>query len=374
MTSASTPASAARGGQDADARADAGAGHGIGSGSGPARAAEGGAARSGAALTYARHAAGKLAGAAVSLLAVLVTSFFLFRVIPGDPVRTMTHGKPTTPEQLATLRHQFGLDLPMWQQFTDYCGKALTGDLGTSFQFHAPVGELIAQKLPATLLLTGTAVVLYSALGLWLGTRSAWRHGSLGDRLNTGVALTLWSVPSFWLGLLLIIVFSVGLGPVPGIFPTGGMESGTGETGFGYVLDVAHHMVLPVLTLIAVGYAQTLLVMRSSLLDEMGGDYLTTARAKGLRDDVVRRRHALPNALLPTVTMVFINLGHVAAGSILVETVFSWPGLGGLFYQALSVPDLPLVQGLFVVFAGAMIVMNLIADLLYPLLDPRVGR
>ncbi|MEV6724838.1 ABC transporter permease [Streptomyces xanthochromogenes] len=327
----------------------------------------------GPALAHLRYVGGKLAGAVVSLFAVLVTSFFLFRIIPGDPVRTMTHGRQVSAEQLAALRSQFGLDLPLWQQFTHYCGGALTGDLGTSYQFHAPVGSLIAEKLPATLLLTGTAVVLYSALGIWLGTRSAWRSGGLGDRFHTGLALTLWSVPSFWLGLLLVITFSVGTGPVPGLFPTGGMASGD-TSGFAYVLDVAHHMVLPVLTLVAVQYAQTLLVMRSSLLDEMGGDYLTTARAKGLRDAAVRRRHAVPNALLPTVTMLFINLGHVAAGSILVETVFSWPGLGGLFYQALSVPDLPLVQGLFVVFAGAMIAMNLLADLLYPLLDPRVGR
>lgn len=322
---------------------------------------------------YLRYGAGKLGGAVISLIAVLVTGFFLFRIIPGDPVKAMTHGLPTSAEQLATLRRQFGLDLPLWQQFTDYCGRALTGDLGISYQFHAPVGELIAQKLPATLLLTGTAVLLYSTLGLWLGTRSAWRHGGRRDRLTTGVALTLWSVPSFWLGLLLIIVFSVGVGPLPGLFPTGGMESG-GEQGLAYAVDVAHHLVLPVLTLVAVGYAQTLLVVRSSLLDEMGSDYLTTARAKGLRDAVVRRRHAVPNALLPTMTMIFINLGHVVAGSILVETVFSWPGLGGLFYQALSVPDLPLVQGLFIVFAGAMIVMNLLADLIYPLLDPRVRR
>ncbi|MGW2483312.1 ABC transporter permease [Streptomyces sp. NPDC001571] len=327
----------------------------------------------GRALTSARYAGGKLAGAVVSLFAVLVTSFFLFRIIPGDPVRTMTHGRQVSAEQLAYLRGQFGLDLPLWQQFTRYCGGALTGDLGTSYQFHAPVGPLIAEKLPATLLLTGTAVVLYSVLGIWLGTRSAWRAGGLGDRFHTGLALTLWSVPSFWLGLLLIITFSVGTGPVPGLFPTGGMESGDAR-GWGHVLDVAHHLVLPVTTLVAVQYAQTLLVMRSSLLDEMGGDYLTTARAKGLRDAMVRRHHAVPNALLPTVTMLFINLGHVAAGSILVETVFSWPGLGGLFYQALSVPDLPLVQGLFVVFAGTMILMNLLADLLYPLLDPRVGR
>ncbi|MET8951734.1 ABC transporter permease [Streptomyces sp. NPDC004533] len=322
---------------------------------------------------YLRYAAGKAAGAVVSLLAVLVTGFFLFRLIPGDPVKFMTGGRPVSVQQLAAYRREFGLDLPMWQQFTDYCGKALTGDLGTSYQFRAPVIDKITEALPNTLLLTGTAFVLYSALGIVLGTRSAWRHGSIGDRLNTGLALTLYSVPSFWLGLLLIIVFAVGAGPVPGLFPTGGMESG-GEEGLAHAVDVAHHLVLPVLTLIAVQYGETLLVTRSALLDEMGSDYLTTARAKGLRDDLVRRRHAVPNALLPTVTLIFVNLGRTVAGVILVETVFSWPGLGGLFYQALSVPDLPLVQGLFFVFAAAVIVMNTLADLLYPLLDPRVGR
>ncbi|GGN76916.1 ABC transporter permease [Streptomyces albiflavescens] len=322
---------------------------------------------------YLRYVAGKLGGAAVSLLAVLVTSFFLFRLIPGDPVKYMTGGRQVSAEQLANYRKEFGLDLPMWEQFTDYCGKALTGDLGTSYQFRAPVIDKITEALPNTLLLTGTAFVLYTALGIFIGTRSAWRNGGLSDRLNTGLALTLYSIPSFWLGLLLIIVFSVGMGPIPGLFPTGGMESG-GKEGFAYVVDVAHHLVLPVVTLVAVEYGQTLLVTRSALLDEMGSDYLTTARAKGLRDDLVRRRHAVPNALLPTVTLIFINLGRTVAGVILVETVFSWPGLGGLFYQALSVPDLPLVQGLFFVFAAAVIVMNTLADLIYPLLDPRVGR
>ncbi|MGW3954268.1 ABC transporter permease [Streptomyces sp. NPDC004752] len=329
--------------------------------------------RSGTWTGYLRYGAAKVGGAVVSLLAVLVTGFFLFRLIPGDPVKTMTLGRQVSAEQLAEYRREFGLDLPLWEQFTDYCGKALTGDLGTSYQFRTPVIDKITEALPHTLLLTGTAFLLYTALGMYLGTRAAWRHGRLGDRLNTGLALTLYSVPSFWLGLLVIIVFSVGLGPVPGLFPTGGMESG-GEQGFAYVLDVAHHLVLPVLTLVAVEYGQTLLVTRSALLDEMGSDYLTTARAKGLRDDLVRRRHAVPNALLPTVTLVFVNLGRTVAGVILVETVFSWPGLGGLFYQALSVPDLPLVQGLFLFFAAAVIVMNTLADLLYPLLDPRVGR
>lgn len=322
---------------------------------------------------YLRYVAGKMGGAAVSLLAVLVTSFFLFRLIPGDPVKHMTGGRQVSAEQLATYRREFGLDLPLWQQFTGYCGKALAGDLGTSYQFNAPVLDKITEALPNTLLLTGTAFVLYTALGVFLGTRAAWRHGGLGDRLNTGLALTLYSIPSFWLGLLLIIVFAVGIGPIPGLFPTGGMESG-GEEGFAYVLDVAHHLILPVITLVAVEYGQTLLVTRSALLDEMGSDYLTTARAKGLRDDLVRRRHAVPNAMLPTVTLIFVNLGRTVAGVILVETVFSWPGLGGLFYQALSVPDLPLVQGLFFIFAAAVIVMNTLADLIYPLLDPRVGR
>ncbi|MFD1667811.1 ABC transporter permease, partial [Streptomyces calvus] len=322
---------------------------------------------------YPRYVAGKAAGAAVSLLAVLVTGFFLFRLIPGDPVKFMTGGRQVSAAQLAAYREEFGLDLPLWRQFTDYCGKALTGDLGTSYQFRTPVIDKITEALPNTLLLTGTAFVLYTALGIVLGTRSAWRHGRLGDRINTGLALTLHSLPSFWLGLLLIITLSVGIGPLPGLFPTGGMESG-GEEGFAYAVDVAHHLVLPVVTLVAVEYGQTLLVTRSALLDEMGSDYLTTARAKGLRDDLVRRRHAVPNALLPTVTLIFINLGRTVAGVILVETVFSWPGLGGLFYQALSVPDLPLVQGLFLVFAAAVIVTNTLADLIYPLFDPRVGR
>ena len=324
-------------------------------------------------VAYLRYVAAKVAGALISLFAVLVTSFFLFRLIPGDPVKSMTGGRQVSAEQLRAYRREFGLDLPLWQQFTDYCGKALTGDLGTSYQFHTPVIDKITEALPNTLLLTGTAFVVYTALGIALGTRAAWRSGRLGDRINTGLALTLFSVPSFWLGLVLIIVFAVGVGPIPDLFPTGGMESGD-ASGFGKVIDVAHHLVLPVLTLVAVQYGETLLVTRSALLDEMGSDYLTTARAKGLRDDLVRRKHAVPNAMLPTMTLIFVNLGRVVAGTVLVETVFSWPGLGGVFYQALSVPDLPLVQGLFLVFSAAVIVMNTLADLIYPLLDPRVGR
>jgi peptide/nickel transport system permease protein len=266
------------------------------------------------------------------------------------------------------MREEFGLDRPMGEQFVNYLTGVLKFDLGQSFQYNRPVVELIGDRLWPTILLVGTALVLSAALGFVLGAAGAWRHGSLRDRVNTGVALTLWSVPSFWLGLILIVVFSPGAG----WFPTSGMRKDSGLTGIESVVDIAHHMVLPTVTLVAVFYAQYLMIMRSSLLDEMGSDYLITARAKGLRDAAVRRRHAVPNALLPSVTLIFVNLGFVVFGAVLVETIFSWPGLGQLFYEGLHVPDLPLVQGLFIVFSASVIVMNLIADLLYPFLDPRV--
>jgi len=322
-----------------------------------------------------RYIAGRLVGAAFSLLAVALIGFFLFRVVPGDPVRTMTEDQAVSLEQLEALRREFGLDQPLWQQFLDYVVQLLHFDLGTSYQYRGaePVSGLIAEKLGPTVLLVGTATALSATVGLWLGVRSAWRNGSISDRVNTGVALTLWSVPTFWLGLMMIIVFAAGLGPVPDLFPAGGMRD-PGVTGWSAVPNVAHHLVLPVVTLAAVVYAQYLLVMRSSLLDEMGSDYLVTARAKGLRDVAVRRKHAVRNALLPTVTMLSIDLGQVVAGAILVETVFSWPGLGHMFYAALKVPDLPLLQGMFIFFSAAVILLNLLADLVYPLLDPRIGR
>lgn len=316
-----------------------------------------------------RHVAGRLATALASLAAVVVAAFFLFRILPGDPVRAMTEGREVSAQQREELRRQFGLDQPLWQQFADYALGLLRLDLGTSFQYREPVTELVLDRLGPTLLLAGTGTAVAVSLGLFLGTRAGWRPGSPADRAHTAVALFFWSVPTFWLGLLLIVLLASGRGITPGLFPTGGMAD---PAGGGTVLDTVRHMVLPVTTMAAVVYAQYLMIMRSSLLEERGADYLTTARAKGLRDALVRRRHAVPNALLPTVTLVFLNLGQVVSGVILVETVFSWPGLGQLFYSGLRVPDLGLVQGLFVLFAASVILMNLLADLVYPLLDPRV--
>jgi peptide/nickel transport system permease protein len=320
-------------------------------------------ARGGGALRYVLT---KVGGGLISLALVIVLGFLLFRVLPGDVVQTMSRGRPASPEQMAALERQLGLDKPMYQQFLDYLWKLLHGDLGTSYEYRVPVLEKIGERLWPTVLLVGVSTVIAILLGLWLGTRSAWRRGSRFDRVSTGVALTLWSTPTFWLGMLLLAAGS-------GAFPTAGfVNSDTPPDFLSQAIDVAHHMVLPTITLVAVIYAQYQLVMRSSLLEEMGADYLTTARAKGLRDDLVRRRHAVPNALLPTVTLVFLHLGFVIAGAVTTETVFSWPGLGLLTYDALSNRDLPLLQGTFIVLAAAVIAMNVLADILYRVLDPRV--
>ncbi|GAB3697255.1 ABC transporter permease [Saccharopolyspora tripterygii] len=320
-----------------------------------------------------RFVGGKIGGGLVSLLLVAVLGFFLFRVMPGDPVRTMTRGAPMTSQQIADLRERLGLDQPLWKQFLDFLGNLLRGDLGTSYTYSRPVGELIVQRVGPTVLLVGTATVLAIVLGLWMGARAAWKHGGAFDKATSSVALALWSVPTFWLGLIVLMAFGVGVGPIPGLFPVGGIsDPDTPPEFLPQILDVAHHMVLPVLTMLAVIYAEYLMVMRSSLLEEMGEDYLTTARAKGLREDLVRSRHAVPNALLPAVTLIFLRLGLVVAGAITVETVFSWPGLGLLTFEALRVPDLPLLQGIFIVLAGSVVVMNVLADLLYRVIDPRV--
>lgn len=315
----------------------------------------------------ARFVLRKIVEAVISVLLVIVLFFFLFRLLPGDPVATMVRDRPTSPQQLAELREKMGVDDPVLVQFGKYLWGLLHGNLGESYLIRGrPVADMIGERLWPTILLVGSATVLAVLLGLWLGIRAAWRRDSFFDRAQTGIALTLWSVPQFWLGLMLLV--STG-----GLFPSRGMHSPDAAPDFlSQTLDVAHHLVLPCVTLLAVFYAQYMLIMRSSLLGEMDADYLTTARAKGLRDDVVRRRHAVPNALLPTTTLVFMQLGSVVAGAITVEAVFSWPGLGLLTYDALHGPDLPVLQGVFTVLATAVVLMNLLAELLYRVLDPRV--
>lgn len=320
-----------------------------------------------------RYVVGKVVGALGSLAFMLVFNFFLFRVLPGDPVRTLARNRLVSQKQMDELTRTLGLDQPLPQQFLTYLQNTFTGELGLSFKYRVPVADLIVDRLWPTLLLVGTGTLLATTIGLWLGVRSAWNRGSRFDRATTGTALTLYAMPEWWLGLLLMSALAVGVGPIPGLFPTGGLVSpGVDPWSLEGVLDVAWHLTLPVVTLTAAYVAEYLLIMRSSLLDEMGEDYLVTARAKGLRDIAVRDKHAVPNALLPATTLVALNLGFVVAGAITIETVFSIPGLGLLTTEALEVPDFPLLQGTFLFFSAAVIVANLAANLLYAYLDPRV--
>jgi peptide/nickel transport system permease protein len=318
----------------------------------------------------ARYALRSVGSGLATLAFVVVFNFFLFRMLPGDPIGLYTRGRNVAPEQIAELRAE--LDKPITEQFLTYISNPFASTINSA-RFNRPVWELIGDRVGSTLLLVGTAILLASIFGTLIGIRAAWKRGERFDSVSSAVTLTLYAMPEFWLGMILLIMFGVGTAITPGIFPIGGIITpGVDPASIEGVLNVAWHMVLPVTTLAAVYLAEYALVMRASLIDEMGQDYLTVARAKGLKDKVVRRHHAVPNAILPTVTLIFMNLGFVISGAITVETVFSWPGLGLLTYDALRGPDIALLQATFLLFSIGVIVANIIADLMYAVLDPRV--
>jgi peptide/nickel transport system permease protein len=317
----------------------------------------------------ARFVLGKVLGALGTLAFVVVFNFFLFRVVEGDPVANLFRGRNLTASQREELRVQFGLDGSQWEQFVAYVKQTLQLNLGRSYTTNQPVIDEIWQALPATVALVGTAAVLSTALGLWIGTSAGWSRGTRKDRLLTSGSMVTWSTPEFWLGMILLSFFAARLE----LFPTGGISDPSSDaSGLAHLADQARHMFLPCLTLTVAYLGEYALIMRSSIVDVMREDYLTLARAKGLRDVQVRNRHAVRNALLPSTALIAINFGFVISGAITVETVFSWPGLGLLTFDALRGPDLPMLQGLFLVFSAAVILFNLAADLLYPYLDPRV--
>jgi peptide/nickel transport system permease protein len=325
-----------------------------------------------------RYAGGGMGGyvvrrvlsAAGTLFFVLVFNFFLFRLLPGDPISLYTRGRNMDQEQLRQLRRD--LDQPMLTQFVDYLTNPFSSGVDST-QFSRPVWDVIGDYVWPTVLLLGTATILSAVIGIAMGIRGGWSRGGSFDRASTGISLTLYAMPEFWLGMVLLILLSTGIGPLPGIFPSGGtITPGVDKWSLEGIADQAWHLFLPALTLTLAYLAEYALVMRSSLVDELRQDYLTTARAKGMRDKRVRRSHAVPNALLPTVTLVFLNIGFVVSGAITVETVFSWPGLGLLSYQAIRGPDIPLLQAIFLLFSIAVVVANLVADIVVAAVDPRV--
>jgi peptide/nickel transport system permease protein len=317
----------------------------------------------------ARFVAVKVLGSLATLAFVVVFNFFLFRVVEPDPVANLFRGRNLTQEQRQELQQQFGLDGSRLEQFGRYVQQTARLNLGRSYVSNEPVASEILERAWPTIALVGVSTLLSTVFGVLLGIVAAWRRGSKADYASTTFTMTTYSMPDFWLGMLLLIAFAVVLG----WFPVGGItDPGSDASGIAKLLDQAHHMFLPALTLTLAYLGEYTLIMRSSLLETMREDYLVLARAKGLRDVVVRNRHAVPNAILPVVTLIAINFGFVLSGAIAVEAIFSWPGLGLLTYDSLNAPDLPMLQGLFLVFSASVIFFNLIANLLYAYLDPRV--
>jgi peptide/nickel transport system permease protein len=305
-------------------------------------------------------------------LFVLVLNFFLFRALPSDPARILTRAARASPSVQEQIREEFGLDRPLMVQFVDYIGDTAQGQLGVSYHFTRPVSEVIGAAVWPTVLLLGVATFGATLLGILLGIWGSWRRGTLADTSSLSFSLVTYAMPEFWLGMLLLLLFSVWLGIFPTSFmSTFGLHDAPFWTQFTDTLD---HLFLPALTLILALLGEYALIMRSSVIEVMNEDYVTTARAKGLREALVLRRHVVPNALLPVVTLSAINLGFVVSGAITVETVFSWPGLGRLTFQAIDALDYPLLQGLFLLFSAAVIAATLVADLLLGVLDPRVAR
>jgi peptide/nickel transport system permease protein len=317
----------------------------------------------------ARFVTGRMLGAVATLVFVLVFNFFLFRVVQADPVANLFRGRNLTDQQRIQLTQQFGLGGSKGHQFVRYLEETAKLNLGRSYTSNEPVASEIARGAWPTVALVGISTVLSTVFGVLIGIVAAWRRGSVGDYASTTFTMATYSMPDFWLGMLLLTAFAVSLG----WFPVGGItDAASSATGLSKLLDEAKHMVLPALTLTLAYLGEYAIVMRSSLLDTMREDYLVLARAKGLRDTLVRNRHAVPNALLPVVTLIAINFGFILSGAIAVETIFSWPGLGLATFEAIQGPDLPMLQGLFLVFSVSVIFFNLLADLAYAYLDPRV--
>jgi peptide/nickel transport system permease protein len=304
------------------------------------------------------------------ILAVLALNFTLIHAAPGDPASVIAGEMGGADElALASIRKSYGLDKPLVQQFFTYIGKTLTGDFGQSFQYSKPVLELILDRIGPTILLVLTALFLAISIGTFMGVLAARKPTSFFSGFVTITSLIGYSMPVFWTGILLVILF----GKIIPIMPIAGMRDvRIMGTGWIMVLDVLHHLVLPAITLALVYVAQYSRLSRTSMLEVLSSDYIRTARAKGLNETRVVFQHALRNALMPVVTIAGLQFGNLISGALLVETVFSWPGMGTLALDAILSRDYPTLLGILAFSATLVIVANLLTDLSYRWLDPRL--
>jgi peptide/nickel transport system permease protein len=325
----------------------------------------------------------KIGFAISTLIVVIIFNFFLFRILPGDPVKLIVHSPRMTAESQERIRTSFGLDKPIWfnmdklregdilgafdTQFTAYVRNLFRGDLGVSFSTRMDVTNLLKERVWRTVVLVVLGEVLAIGIGIVLGMIAAWRRGT---KLDTSIllwGLFTWAMPTFFFGIILMIL-------VRGHFPIGGMVTPGlhPEDGWVYWKDVGWHLILPTITLTILYMSEYMLIMRSSVVEVLSEDFILTAKAKGMNAFQIFRDHALKNSMLPMVTIIALTLGYTVGGAIQVETVFSWPGIGRLMFEAVQKRDYPVLQGTFLLLAVSVIVANLIADLLYATLDPRV--
>ncbi len=314
----------------------------------------------------------RIVQALLTILFIILLNFILFRAMPGSPERVLTRNPNISAEVKDQLRAKWGLDKPLIpDQFVAFVASTAQGDLGVSYKYRGqPVTEVLGSRIWPTVILFGLGEVIAIVAGMALGAYAGWRRGGVVDYVGNGLSLILYATPYFVLGMFLLVVFASTLG----WFPTNGMLSvGARYDSFiDQLIDFGHHLVLP-LTTVSLGLIGLYsILMRSSIIETLSEDYIQTARAKGLNDGHILRAHALPNAMLPAVTIVAIQSGYVIAGAITAEVVFNWPGIGTLTVDALSARDYPVLQGIFLLLAVSVVVANLLADLVYGLLDPRV--
>lgn len=311
----------------------------------------------------------KVLNAILTIVLVASFNFALFRILPGDPARLLLPRGKVDPALIAQQRKTFNLDRPRWQQFIYYWRDTVQGKFGMSFSERRPVTEVVAERIWPTVLLVGVGTACATVIGMITGVFAGWRRNGTYDVVSTNLGMILYAMPTFWFGLLMIMLFATKLH----WFPTGRMEDpGAGLTGFASFQSLLKHLFLPAFTFAIAYVGEYHIIMRSSITGVMKEDFALTARAKGLSENAVLWGHVVPNAMLPTVTIVMMNLGFVMSGAILAESVFNWPGLGLLSYEAMAKRDYPVMQAVFMVASIAVIVANLIADVMYYYLDPRV--
>jgi len=317
------------------------------------------------------YVAKRVAFAIVTILIIMTMNFVIFRLMPGNPVAMIADMVRLRPEQVTRLYELFGLDKPLWDQYVQYMVQSLRGFYGYSFYSQRPIAEDIMVRLPNTLLLVGTATVLSIVIGMVIGILAAARRGSLVDVTAISFGFLGNSVPIFWLGLILLLVFGVDLK----WFPIRGTTSVPAPTDpLALVMDIMWHMTLPTFALVIILFGGYALIMRAVMIDILTEDYIQLARAKGLDERTVQYKHALRNAMLPMVTVIALAFGFLLSGALLTETVFSWYGLGRYIWDAILKQDYPALQGIFFIISVMVVAANLIADLIYGFLDPRIKQ